>query len=98
MLQIVEGLIYLKEQKVNHRDLKPKNILVRLTGINQILFFCIDDFGISKVFTTNIPNQAYTKNAGTIGYMFPEVTNSGNSKRYDFFAADGKLYYWCIIL
>jgi serine/threonine protein kinase len=71
---------------------KPENILVRLIGSNTIGSLCIADFGVSKVFTTNTLNQAYTK-TGTIGYMSPEVANSVQVKKYDPYAADGKLYY-----
>jgi serine/threonine protein kinase len=71
---------------------KPENILVRLKGINRISSLCIADFGVSKVFTTNTLNQAYTKDAGTIGYMSPEVANSNDKKKYDPYAADGNFF------
>ena len=78
--KIVEGLIYLHENKIIHRDLKPENILMSLDSAAVK----IGDFGISvwiKESQNKMKNKIlnYTRDfmkrsvAGTGIYMAPEV-------------------------
>ena len=77
MLQIANGMCYLHDMKVAHRDLKPKNVVVTPSNDSQLVNLeCIDvkllDFGISKV-VVNCPEVPTWQNIGTSGYMAPEA-------------------------
>ena len=80
-LQMLEGLGYLHETKVVHRDIKPDNILLDHNGVIKFV-----DFGAAKV----IANQGRTvvmdargkpkqdSMTGTPMYMSPEAIKGGN--------------------
>ncbi|KAG2383477.1 hypothetical protein C9374_004148 [Naegleria lovaniensis] len=67
--QIGEGLQYLHDvQRVIHRDIKPKNIMVdEFDEFNHSIQVVIGDFGVSKQ-----ANAAHTY-AGTFYYVSPEI-------------------------
>ncbi|KAK2466884.1 hypothetical protein APHAL10511_001142 [Amanita phalloides] len=80
--QILEGLNYLHERDIMHRDIKGANILVdNKSGIK------ISDFGISKKVNTNLlaPNKIHrTSLQGSVFWMAPEVVKqSGHTKKAD---------------
>lgn len=61
--QIIEGLKYIHDNNIIHRDLKLSNIFISFDGIIKI-----GDFGLA----TNIYKLKHDE-VGTIGYMAPEV-------------------------
>lgn len=71
--QLINGIKYLNEHKIIHRDIKPKNLL--LTNNKQILKIC--DFGLAKDKTGL--SKIYTI-CGSPLYMAPEMFNE---KCYD---------------
>ncbi|KAM4028904.1 receptor-interacting serine/threonine-protein kinase 1 isoform 2-T2 [Anomaloglossus baeobatrachus] len=87
ILEIIEGMKYLHNQKVVHKDLKPENILA-----NDEFHVKIADLGVAafqkwstltREETDRQRTQSSTvktKNAGTLSYMAPEHLKSLNVK------------------
>ena len=66
--QIAEGLIYLHNYGIMHRDLKLENIMMSDTSDTATIKLV--DFGLSKFVG---PNGTSSETYGTIGYVAPEV-------------------------
>ncbi|OCT74451.1 receptor-interacting serine/threonine-protein kinase 1 [Xenopus laevis] len=90
ILEIIEGMSYLHDQKVVHKDLKPENILA-----DEDFHIKIADLGVatfnkwSKLTKEQSKLQrkcmhqstgSYKSNAGTLIYMAPEHLRSLNAK------------------
>ncbi|KAF7723669.1 hypothetical protein EC973_001760 [Apophysomyces ossiformis] len=79
--QILQGIKYLHERGILHRDIKAANVLVDTTGVCKIT-----DFGLSKanhkeeIYDALSDNSAYR---GTIYWMAPEVLTSTYSAKVD---------------
>lgn len=72
MRQIAEGMAYLHDHKVIHRDLKSANILVKF-GKKDHVDVKVADFGLSKVKELSRSPSIQTKNKGTTRWMAPEL-------------------------
>ncbi|RIA79687.1 kinase-like domain-containing protein [Glomus cerebriforme] len=68
--QIAEGLNYLHNENVLHRDLHSKNIVIHEDKAKII------DFGISKI--QDQTSKVYTRNRGVIAYVEPKRISDPN--------------------
>lgn len=76
----LEGIKYLHDHDIVHRDVKPENLIFRTTEPDSDLV--IVDFGISK--HLNSPDEVLTGLAGSPGYAAPEILNRlGHGKPCD---------------
>jgi len=75
--QLCQGLLYLHQHGVIHRDIKPDNILI--TGQGRVK---LCDFGIAVLAThNNLTSHITTRGSfvGTLRYAAPEMVNSQQS-------------------
>ncbi|KAG0600101.1 hypothetical protein M758_11G007200 [Ceratodon purpureus] len=80
MLQVGEGVNYLHNNKMVHRDLKPQNILMKSMKAKELDFGYIHvkvtDFGLSHTKDCSARLSKLQPNVGTTRYMPPEVIRS----------------------
>ena len=71
-LQIANALVYLRKQRIIHRDIKLENIL--LSNFTEQCKAKLIDFGLAET----LHSQAKTgSRAGTMGYVAPEILAGG---------------------
>ena len=96
--QIIQGVKYLHEQNIIHRDIKPDNIFIS-NGIAKI-----GDFGLSKMINNTFNTDSYkvlqlehdnnkiisynnmSENVGTGIYIAPEIDTGSYNKSIDIYA------------
>ncbi|KAG0608811.1 hypothetical protein M758_8G134600 [Ceratodon purpureus] len=78
MLQAAEGVDYIHEKGVSHRDLKSQNVLVRRSKDNDIEYVCakVADFGLSKTKESSLACTHQTSNTGSCRSIAPEMMGS----------------------
>lgn len=85
-IEILYGLMYLHQQNIIYRDLKPENLLINYDGHVKIA-----DFGLSK-FGLHSREVTYSY-CGSTEYMPPEmIQRSGHSYGVDFYTLGALLY------
>jgi serine/threonine protein kinase len=85
--QVLSALAYAHERGVNHRDVKPRNILITREGVVKLT-----DFGIA----TSAAEKNITKTGAAVGslnYMSPEQVKGGRGDaRSDIYSTGVMLY------
>jgi len=84
---LVDGLAFAHKAGVIHRDVKPANLMVDISGALKIL-----DFGIARIAEYSSMTQAGAL-IGTLNYMSPEqLTGHGVDRRSDIFSVGAVCY------
>jgi hypothetical protein len=73
MLQVAEGMNYLHQNRVLHRDLKSMNILVKYNEHDRHVYAKVADFGFSRIKELSCTYSNLTVNRGTTRWMAPEL-------------------------
>jgi hypothetical protein len=88
--QACEGLQYVHDQQIVHRDVKPQNLILGEEGVVLV------DFGIARLLGDDDDVEEGTVGIGTPRYMAPEVFAGGRvSPRTDVFGIAATL--WTLI-
>jgi len=74
MKQLLMGVSYIHELGLMHRDLKPKNIMLkRGSGKKKGYVLKIVDFGLAEEVKLGDKKKRLFNRCGTMGYMAPEI-------------------------
>eukprot|EP01065_Artemidia_motanka_P046187 TRINITY_DN6942_c0_g5_i3.p1 TRINITY_DN6942_c0_g5~~TRINITY_DN6942_c0_g5_i3.p1 ORF type:complete len:332 (+),score=110.38 TRINITY_DN6942_c0_g5_i3:55-1050(+) len=71
--QVLSALQFCHEQGITNRDVKPENILLRLSPSGDIERVAIGDFGLGHQFDRSKPRDEGTVRVGTRRYLAPEI-------------------------
>lgn len=82
---IADGMLYLHNQKVVHRDLKPQNILLRdpITSAQDECFAKVGDFGLARSLSQELDSKFLSHQVGSWEHMAPEVVDVEANADYD---------------
>ncbi len=78
MWQIAEGINFLHNLRIAHRDMKPGNILIQHQAGEQPIIVKLTDFGLSKFIPKDATSSVMYTNVGTKAYKAPEFWDSSD--------------------
>lgn len=94
--KVLDGVGYLHQREIIHRDIKPQNILIRMSE-QKSYKVKLTDFGLAKCYGRAGGTRITRKNIGmgTLMYMPPEQVNDATGVREpaDLYAVGVTLYY-----
>ncbi|ELP85473.1 protein serine/threonine kinase, putative [Entamoeba invadens IP1] len=76
-----KGILYLHENGILHRDIKPDNFLIFSLEAKDTVNAKLTDFGSSRNVNQLVSNMTFTKGIGTPKYMAPEVLGKEKYKK-----------------
>jgi len=78
LAEVAAAMAYLHAHRITHRDLKPKNILLRASDKDRRGFVAkVSDFGLSQVLPEGTRTQVSQRYSGTVTHMPPELIEDG---------------------
>ncbi|ELP91763.1 protein serine/threonine kinase, putative [Entamoeba invadens IP1] len=80
-LDAAKGILYLHENDILHRDIKPDNYLIFSLDSNEKVNAKLTDFGSARNVNLLMTNMTFTKGVGTPKYMAPEVLDKKKYKK-----------------
>ena len=80
MKQIINGIAFLHDKDIVHRDIKPGNILLKVTPERHAVVK-IGDFGLSKILDPDCQTSAMTSNVSTFPFKAPELWKKNRDER-----------------
>ncbi|ELP91503.1 protein serine/threonine kinase, putative [Entamoeba invadens IP1] len=95
-LDAAKGILYLHENGILQRDIKPDNILVFSLETIEKVNAKLTDFGSSRNVNLLMTNMTFTKGIGTPTYMAPEVLKKEKYKMSADIFSFGITIYECV--
>ncbi|ELP91491.1 protein serine/threonine kinase, putative [Entamoeba invadens IP1] len=81
MIDAAKGILYLHENGILHRDIKPDNFLILSLDLYEKVNAKLTDFGSSRNVNMLQTNMTFTKGIGTPTYMAPEILKQQKYKK-----------------
>ena len=75
MRQIINGIAYLHQENIVHRNIKPSNVLLKSS--NDCVTVKLGDFGLCKFLDPDDSTSAMSSNVGTLRFKAPEFWDPG---------------------
>ncbi|XP_077249033.1 serine/threonine-protein kinase/endoribonuclease IRE1a-like [Tasmannia lanceolata] len=97
---VVNGLVYLHENRIVHRDLKLYNILIstnELASTEGLLRAKLSDMGLSKRLPRGMTSFSHSEDGhGSLGWVAPEIAEGGHQTNAVDLSSLGCVLFVCI--